>query len=125
MTYLLNTQSKLDRHPVFDLFFNEPLFGLDRPNDRRYHVDETEDSYELKIECPGFKKSEISISYEHDTLTILAESNEASNIRSTIKRSFEITNIDLKKSNADLANGILSLTLQKTDLAKRQQLKIK
>ena len=125
MSYLIKKQSIFDRNPVFDLIFNDSLLGLDRPNYNPYHINETEDAFELRIDCPGFDKSEININYENNVLSVSAKSEQEDQFRSEFSKAFEIPNVDIKKSTADLSNGVLLLTLKKVASAKNQQLKIK
>ena len=68
---------------LFDEFFNEPfaimapqghnpLYGKRAKNLMKTDVRETENSYELDIDLPGFKKDEISIELKEDCLNISA-----------------------------------------------------
>lgn len=123
MSYLINKQwSSLDQHPMFDLLFNDSRLGFNRSSRKSYQINETDDSFNLMVECPGFKKSELDINYEQDILSISAKSDEGFN--SELNQAFEIPNIDLKKSTAELTNGILKLTLYKVASAKKQKLNI-
>ena len=69
---------------LFDDFFNDPfgmmnvsegrspLYGKHAKNLMKTDVRETEDSYELDIDLPGFKKDEVSIDLKNGCLTIQA-----------------------------------------------------
>ena len=68
---------------LFDEFFNEPfammtpqghnpLYGKRAKNLMKTDVRETENSYELDIDLPGFKKDEISIELKEGCLNISA-----------------------------------------------------
>ena len=50
-----------------------PLYGKHAKNLMKTDVRETENSYELDIDLPGFKKDEIQASVENGYLTITAE----------------------------------------------------
>ena len=66
---------------LFDDFFNDPfamvsaraenpLYGKHARNLMKTDVRETEDTYELDIDLPGFKKDEISVDLKNGYLTI-------------------------------------------------------
>ena len=69
---------------LFDDFFTDgfmpipvwngrsPLYGKHAKNLMKTDVRETEDSYELDIDLPGFKKDEVSIDLKNGCLTIQA-----------------------------------------------------
>ena len=69
---------------LFDDFFNDPfgmmnvseghnpLYGKHAKNLMKTDVRETEDSYELDIDLPGFKKEEVNVKLENGYLTISA-----------------------------------------------------
>ena len=68
---------------LFDDFFSDPfgmmvpqgrdpLYGKHAKNLMKTDVRETEDSYELDIDLPGFKKDEVSIDLKNGCLTIQA-----------------------------------------------------
>ena len=124
-TFYLTPFSRKERlfDDIFDNFFNLGIHG------GTYHsptesIDDSGDSVTLSIDLPGFNKSDISIEYKDDQLIVHAKSTEASN-RQAITRRYPIKNIDIKQSTAELKNGILTLTLEKNEASKSQQLKIK
>ena len=68
---------------LFDDFFGDPfemmvpqsrnpLYGKHAKNLMKTDVRETEDSYELDIDLPGFKKDEVSVELKNGCLTIQA-----------------------------------------------------
>ena len=68
---------------LFDDFFNDPfgmvaartenpLYGKHARNLMKTDVRETEDTYELDIDLPGFKKDEISVELKDGYLTVSA-----------------------------------------------------
>ena len=68
---------------LFDDFFSDPfgmmapqgrdpLYGKHAKNLMKTDVRETEDSYELDIDLPGFKKDEVSVELKNGCLTIQA-----------------------------------------------------
>ena len=65
---------------LFDDFFNDfdenffgkknPLYGKHARNMMKTDVRETDTTYEVDIDLPGFKKEDINVSYENGYLTI-------------------------------------------------------
>ncbi|MDW8565765.1 MULTISPECIES: Hsp20 family protein [Staphylococcus] len=90
-------------------------------HDFKVTVYQTQDSYTVEAELPGYQKDDITINFEHKTLTILAK--RVSNIQqdSTYlinernsneqSRQFIFKNIDTNKINASMNNGILTVKL--------------
>ena len=111
---------------LFDEFFNEPfammtpqghnpLYGKRAKNLMKTDVRETENSYELDIDLPGFKKDEISIELKEGCLNI----SEGKYIRQeryagSCSRSFYVgTDIDPTQVTAKFENGILCISVPK------------
>ena len=109
--------------PLFDHilsnFFYDPV-EYKRPTNG--HVTETDSHIKLELELPGYEKSEVSIDYKDTVLTI--EATKKSDDTRNSRQQYTIKGIDLKKSSAELKNGILTLQLEKHRSAKKQQLKI-
>jgi HSP20 family protein len=110
------------KEDLFDNIFNDLFisgFGggksYNRPN-----IKETDELVILSIDFPGFEKSDINIDYKDNQLYIQAKSDE----RSEINHQYTVRNINIKKSSAELKNGVLELTLEKEGTAKKQILKI-
>ena len=117
--------------PFNDEFWGKknPLYGKHAQNMMKTDIRETDGSYELDIDLPGFKKDEITVDLENGYLTISAakgldkdeEDKKGKYIRKeryagTMQRSSyvgdAITHEDIK---AKFENGILSLTIPKKD----------
>lgn len=84
------------------------------------------DKFVLEAELPGFDKGDININVDGNRLTIIAEhsvSEEESKdnyIRKERKygsftRSFDVSDIETEKIEADYKNGVLTLNLPKKD----------
>ena len=125
---------------LFDDFFGDPfgmmphgrdpLYGKHAKNLMRTDVRETEDTYELDVDLPGFKKDEIKVSLEDGYLTIEAakgldedeqEKKSGKYIRreryaGACERSFyvgeNVTEADIK---GEFKHGILKLLVPKKD----------
>ena len=98
--------------PFDEKFFTEkkdPLYGKNVSRLMKTDVRETEKTYELDIDLPGFKKDEIQIELKDGYLTVSAEKGldkdeedkKGKYIRKEIKAKFE--------------NGILSVSIPKEE----------
>ena len=127
------------RENLFDDFFNDdfptlpvlsgrdPLYGKHAKNLMKTDVRETENSYELDIDLPGFKKDEINVELKDGYLSISAskgldkeqKDNKGKYIRQeryvgSCSRSFYVgDNMDAKDVSAKFEDGILKLSLSK------------
>ena len=126
---------------LFDDFFDDdfmsfpawsgrnPLYGKNAKNLMKTDVRETENTYEVDVDLPGFKKDEISVDLKDGYLTISAakgldkdqKDQNGKYIRQeryagAMSRSFyigdEITQDEIR---AKYENGILKLTIPKKD----------
>ena len=125
---------------LFDEFFDDnfgmvpmwngrnPLYGKHAKNLMKTDVRETEDTYEVDIDLPGFKKDEISVDLEDGYLTIRAakgldkdeKDKKGKYIRQeryagACSRSFYVGDVKPKDVSAKYEDGILKLTLPKRD----------
>ncbi len=110
---------------------NPPRTGL-APSAWRPMTDiyETKDGYVFKIELPGFKKEDIKVEFSGDTLTLSGERKQEEETKNEnvhrlersygmFERSFTIPrNVDAKKIDATLKDGLLLLTIPKAEEAK-------
>ncbi len=116
------------RHYMSDFFdpFASVFSGFEREFlPMRTDIEDAGESYELKAEMPGFKKEDIKIDLNGDTLTISAEHKEDEKIRErgkivrrerrygSYKRSFDVSGVDTEKIAADYKDGILYMVLPK------------
>lgn len=110
---------------LFDEFFNTPFFKLDR-SIMRTDLKEEADRYLLDIEMPGFHKEDIKVSLEDGYLTVEAvhnKNNEENNndyvckerYFGEMKRSYYLGNVDENQINANLTNGILTISVKKLE----------
>lgn len=123
---------------LFDEFFNEPfamvapqghnpLYGKHAKNLMKTDVRETEGSYELDIDLPGFKKDEISVELKNGCLNISAakgldkeeKDKDGKYIRQeryagSCSRSFYVgIDVDPAEVAAKFENGILNISVPK------------
>ena len=115
--------------PFEQHFFGErnPLYGKHAKNIMKTDVKETDNSYELDIDLPGFKKEDINVQLDNGYLTIAAskslekedEHEKSHYIRQerysgSMSRSFYVGN-DVKQEeiHAKYEDGILKLAVPK------------
>lgn len=104
----------------------DPLYGKHAKNLMKTDVRETEDSYELDVDLPGFQKDEIHVDLKDGYLTISAakgldkdaQDKKGKYIRQeryagACSRSFYVGDVESKDISAKYENGILMLTLPK------------
>lgn len=102
-----------------------------------YPVDihETEDSFVVSAELPGFKREEIDVTLEQGVLTISAE-RQAEESKgqphlqerryTRVTRSFRLGQaVDEGRVNAQLEDGVLKLTLPKREEVKPRRIEVK
>ena len=106
-----------------------PLFGRHAKNMMKTDVRETDSTYEMDIDLPGFKKDEITVSLENGYLNIQAakgldkdkKDKKGNYIRQeryagSVGRSFYVGDAYSQEDvKARYENGILKLTLPKKD----------
>jgi HSP20 family protein len=95
---------------------------------------ETEDIYSVKLEMAGIKKENLDIVIDDDELKITAESSPEENAGNlkyaefrdrNFSRTFRVgSGIDRNKIDAKLENGILTLTLHKSEAVKPKKITI-
>ena len=88
----------------------------------RYELTETENNdFQLTLPLPGFKRDEVSIEIENRTLSIVAK-----NSKHSISRSLDLLEtIDTEAIGATLEDGILTIMLGRSELAKPRKIAIK
>ena len=124
---------------LFDDFFDEmdkdffgkknPLYGKHGRNMMKTDVRETDNTYEVDIDLPGFKKDEITMKLENGTLTVSAakgldkdeENKEKKYVRreryaGSMSRSFYVgEHVDVEDIHPKYENGILSFVVPKKE----------
>ena len=105
----------------FDGFFR-PFFQAAPKDLMRTDVRETETDYVFDVEIPGFKKEEVSVSYEDGYVTVSAKREESEENKDAFlrrerncscERSFYVGDIEKTKIKAKYENGVLTLTIPK------------
>jgi HSP20 family protein len=127
-------------HREFDGMLSRFLGGQGEPSRwAPYAVDVREDADHLYVdaELPGFKKDQVDVTLENQTLTISAERSEETKQENggdyllnerrynRFLRSFTLPpTVDDKKVDARLADGVLSITLNKREETKPRKIQV-
>lgn len=123
MDYKPNTKT-ID---LFDSIFNMKGIDWNKPTNTemiKYDVIENDEKYDLDLMLPGFKKENINILVEEDSLIIKGERKENENKKFNRKGSFFgdfeksfylPDNILEDKISASFNDGILTITIPKDD----------
>ncbi|MDO4813013.1 MAG: Hsp20/alpha crystallin family protein [Eubacteriales bacterium] len=95
----------------------------------RTDIQDKGDSYLLSSDLPGFKKDDIHIDLDGDTMTISAERHSEHEEQDkagsfmrcersygSYRRSFDISGIDAEKMTAQYTDGVLKLTMPKKEM---------
>ncbi len=104
----------------------DPLYGKHAKNLMKTDVRETEHTYEVDVDLPGFKKDEIKVDLKDGYLTISAakgldkdeKDKEGKYIRQeryagACSRSFYVGDVETKDVSAKYEDGILKISLPK------------
>ena len=122
----------------FDKEFNRmmrPLYGKHAQNMMKTDVRETDNSYELDIDMPGFKKDEIKVELDNGYLSISAakgldkdeEKKDGKYIRreryaGAMNRTFYVgDNLTQQDIQAKFEDGILKISVPKKDVQQIEQ----
>ena len=122
---------------LFDDFFNDfdmfpgwsgrnPLYGKHARNMMKTDVRETEDTYEVDVDLPGFQKDEIRLDLKDGYLTIQAakgldkdqQDKKGKYIRQeryagAMSRSFYVGDVEPDQISAKYEHGVLQISLPK------------
>ena len=130
---------------MFDFDFDKefdrmmrPLYGKHAQNMMKTDVRETDNSYELDIDLPGFKKDEITIQLDNGYLSISAskgldkdeENKNGKYIRreryaGAMNRTFYVGgNLTQQDIQAKFEDGILKISVPKKDVPKMPEKKV-
>jgi HSP20 family protein len=101
----------------------------------RYTVDETDTAYRLTLQMPGVAKGGLEITDEGGVLRILGKVDsrlpEGAEIlhRESSEGSFELVlehdaSVDAEKTGAELKDGVLELTLPKSESARPRKISV-
>lgn len=125
---------------LLDDFFNDPFLDSERSEPvhwvPRVEVEENEDEYVMNLEVPGMKKKDIDISVRDNVIMISGEKKERIHKKDSqthlneicygkFSRSFQLpNNVDADKIKGNWEDGILSIEIPKTEVAKPRKIEI-
>jgi HSP20 family protein len=137
-----NNGSMLPASPraLFDDFFSRELFNWGNTNFSStlttvpsVNIKESDENFEVEVAAPGMEKKDFTITLEGNLLTISSsrknetEENKDQYTRrefsyQSFRRSFELAKdvVDEEHIQAKYDNGVLKLTIPKTEKAKKQ-----
>ena len=113
------------------------LFGGDAGYVPSIDIVEEKDNFLVRVDLPGLSKDDVSVTLQDNFLTIKgerkaeAESKDANYYRrervyGSFSRTFELPGtVDPKKIDAHFRDGVLHVTLPKTEEAKPKQIEVK
>jgi HSP20 family protein len=127
---------------LLDEFFDDGLFGwgnreIVRTSWPRVDITENENAYRVHADVPGLAKDDIKVTVEDGVLTISGEKKAEKKERKkgeyayyersygSFCRSFNLPDhVDSKNIEAHLKDGVLELTLKKTEEAKPKAIEV-
>lgn len=125
----------------WDHFFNDfnhlmPAFNAENQQLKSDVVD-LDDHYEVSIDVPGINKQDINLNYQNDTLTVTAtrhtsntEKDDKGNVitrertAGRLQRSYYLPAVELDKIKAQVNDGVLKITLSKSETSHNQRITI-
>jgi HSP20 family protein len=134
---MMNIQDEVNR--LFDDFLGRPLLRTEWSEEvwsPSVDISETEDKVIIKAEMPGLNKDEVKISLQDNTLTLMGEKKQekvekdanyhrVERSYGVFNRSFTLpTSVKSDKIKATYKDGILSITLPKTEEVKPKEIPI-
>lgn len=136
---LNSLQDEIDR--VFDRFFPSRDQGEEGSSPQtvwrpRMDLIETEDAYRLHLDMPGMSREELNISYKDNELVVSGErtsprtheDEEFVRVERSFgqfRRSFTLPRtVDAENISATYDNGVLTVTVPKTESVKPRQIEI-
>ncbi len=122
---------------IMDEFFNDAVATRQGSYAPSIDISETDKQYLIDVEVPGINKNDIDLNIENNTLTISGErkfekkedNKQYHRVEShygTFSRSFTLPdNVDVESISATYNNGILHITVDKSEQQMKKQIKIK
>ncbi|MFA6618781.1 MAG: Hsp20/alpha crystallin family protein [Candidatus Neomarinimicrobiota bacterium] len=124
---------------LMDSFLNDPFLSESEEPvhwNPRMEVEENQDEFLLNVEAPGLSKKDIDISVKDNVITISGEKKEKVRKKESqyhlneirygrFCRSFQLpNNVDVDKIKGNWNEGILSVEIPKTEVAKPRKIEI-
>jgi len=121
---------------LFEDFFNSDFPALVTRFEPRIDIKETDKEFMIVAELPGMEKDDFKLTIEDNMLVlegekkVEAEDKDTNYYRSersygSFRRSFRLNDtVDSKKIDANYKNGVLTITIPKTEKSKPKQIAI-
>ncbi|MDZ7720459.1 MAG: Hsp20/alpha crystallin family protein [Balneolaceae bacterium] len=122
---------------IMDEFFNDAVATRQNRFAPSIDISETDNQYMIDVEVPGMNKDDIELNIENNTLTISGErkfkkkedNKQYHRVEShygSFSRSFTLPeNVEVDSISASYNNGILNITVDKSEQQTKKQIKIK
>lgn len=129
-------------HDKINRLFDDSFRDIEKGNDAMstwyptVDVFEKKDEYVFKLEVPGLSKDDINVEFHNNTLTVQGEKKEDKEVKEEnyhriesfkgkFSRSFTLPkNINSKKIDAKMKDGVLELRVAKAEEAKAKSIPI-
>lgn len=122
---------------VMDEFFNEAVTSRQNSFSPRINISEDEKRFTIDVEIPGMNKEDIDVNLENRMLTISGERkferedngtkfHRVETYFGSFNRSFQLPDsVDEESIEATYSNGILNITIDKSEEKMKKQISIK
>ena len=111
--------TKNNRFAGLNLFDDD--LGFPTPLVNSGNWTEDENAYYMSIDMPGFSREDIMVTIEADNLSIVAENEKRRSLRYEASL---LKTIDAEKITASLDNGVLTVTMPKSERMKPRKIEI-
>lgn len=126
--YLVRRNNENNNLDFFDDAFNsffKPMFYDEKLDSMKTDIKETDNSYIMDIEVPGFDKKDVNISLKDGYLTITTEKKETEEDKkhnylrrersASLSRSYYVGDVNKESVKAKYENGILMIEIPKEE----------
>jgi HSP20 family protein len=122
---------------IMDEFFNDAVATRQHAFAPSIDISETDKQYVIDVEVPGLDKKDIELNVDNNTLTISGERkfehkeeekhyHRVESSYGSFSRSFSLPdNVNSESIQATYNNGILNITIDKSEQKMKKQIKIK
>lgn len=92
-------------------------------NSFNYDVENLEDKYVVFMDVPGVLKENVTVKLANGLLSVVAE--RKGNRAATFRNTFKLPNNASNEVMAELSNGVLTLTILKSETSKSKLIEVK
>ncbi|RYD37912.1 MAG: Hsp20/alpha crystallin family protein [Verrucomicrobiaceae bacterium] len=124
MNFLHRQQPDLSWFSELDRFFN-PGRALASHATSPEAIHESPEAWILRLDLPGFSRENVSLKVDNQTLSLAAETTPENPFSRKVDRQWKLgTRIDATNIKATLDQGVLEITLPKTEAPEARQIAI-